>query len=210
MFVCGDSGTAHEAMLSLEMYQVTSFSELRMWLISLNLVTIFLFFAIPRAKQKLPCEVTAPRLSRETTEEPVSNASEAQAQAVLEEAKSLEASAKLIMAEATAAKAEAAKTLRDAEMKAARPVEKAGNSCSFLVDPCAVTASSAQAFDNIYARNVWGSRSKDLGTHTRSGLGSDMKGAFDWITQLSKFFMQNPESLGFSVSRSVCEATDHC
>ena len=41
----------------------------------------------------------------------------------------------------------------------------------------------------------WGSRQQELGTHTRSGIGSDMKGAFDWITGLTKFFNQYPECL---------------
>lgn len=72
-----------------------------------------------------------------------------------------------------------------------------GREDRFVVEPCAeLMADAAQAahrFDEIYARQAWGSRVQELGTHTRSGLGSDMKGAFDWITGLTKFFNQNPE-----------------
>jgi len=77
-----------------------------------------------------------------------------------------------------------------------------GREDRFVVEPCAeLMADAAQAahrFDEIYARQAWGSRVQELGTHTRSGLGSDMKGAFDWITGLTKFFNQNPEPLGHS------------
>ena len=66
--------------------------------------------------------------------------------------------------------------------------------CSLVVEPCHVGGTfAAQTFGDIYARNSWGSRQQELGTHTRSGIGSDMKGAFDWITGLTKFFNQYPE-----------------
>lgn len=73
-----------------------------------------------------------------------------------------------------------------------------GNSqvCSLMVEPCHVDSSgtfAAQTFGDIYVRNSWGSREQELGTHTKSGKGSDMKGAFDWITGLTKFFNQYPE-----------------
>ena len=72
-----------------------------------------------------------------------------------------------------------------------------GSAGRFVVEPCAeLMADAAHRFDEIYARQSWGSRVQELGTHTRSGLGSDMKGAFDWITGLTKFFNQNPEPLG--------------
>ena len=74
-----------------------------------------------------------------------------------------------------------------------------GREDRFVVEPCAeLMADAAHRFDEIYARQAWGSRVQELGTHTRSGLGSDMKGAFDWITGLTKFFNQNPEPLGHS------------
>lgn len=80
--------------------------------------------------------------------------------------------------------------------------ERPGPNCReaegrFVVEPCAElmadAAAAAHRFDEIYARQSWGSRVQELGTHTKSGLGSDMKGAFDWITGLTKFFNQNPE-----------------
>ena len=66
---------------------------------------------------------------------------------------------------------------------------------SFVVEPCRdlMDPDAAHKFDDIYAKQGWGTRQQELGTHTKSGLGSDMKGAFDWITGLSKFFNQNPE-----------------
>ena len=171
-----------------------------MWLVSLNLVIILLFFAIPRAKQKLPCEVATPRIAHESEEVTVTAAPERNVSAELEEVRvrAQEAMAKVAKKlEDLASKAEAQTLSRAEAVKAEAllvPAPKVDvKSCSFVVDPCMVTSSSAQAFDKIYARNVWGSRSNELGTHTRSGLGSDMKGAFDWITQLSKFFVQYPE-----------------
>ena len=64
----------------------------------------------------------------------------------------------------------------------------------FVVEPCAkLMADAARRFEDINAQEAWGSRKQELGTHTKSGLGSDMMGAFDWITGLTKFFNQNPE-----------------
>lgn len=155
----------------------------RMWLVSLNLVTIFLYFAIPRAKQKLPCEVANPSMAHETEDKStVTAAPKRNASAELEELRSLEARAKVMAAEALAAKAEAAKALSKAQAETAKAeailaapkpvIVNDVKRCSFVVDPCVVTSSSAQAFDNIYARNVWGSRSNELGTHTRSEAAS--------------------------------------
>eukprot|EP00913_Durusdinium_trenchii_P029774 g27900.t2 len=76
-----------------------------------------------------------------------------------------------------------------------RAPQTLSSSCRFVVDRCQMDSHlmAAEKFDQIYARNGWGSRISELGTHTRSGLGSDLKGAFDWISGLNKFFNQNPE-----------------
>lgn len=83
-----------------------------------------------------------------------------------------------------------------------RAPQTLSSSCRFVVDRCQMDSHlmAAEKFDQIYARNGWGSRISELGTHTRSGLGSDLKGAFDWISGLNKFFNQNPECLGYAQS----------